>query len=107
MVAVTCSERRTRSEERRVGKECRSRWSPYQQKEKSGTDAVPHQWKEADAPLSARRPQRRAGGGRSPPDRWPWPHRATAIALPLSLFAFSTVLLASLLFLRASGSRCR
>src|SRR3989440_1958157 len=23
------SERRTRSEERRVGKECRSRWSPY------------------------------------------------------------------------------
>src|SRR6266511_2010945 len=34
MVAVTCSERRTRSEERRVGKECRSRWSPYQQKKK-------------------------------------------------------------------------
>ena len=24
-----CAQRRTRSEERRVGKECRSRWSPY------------------------------------------------------------------------------
>ena len=24
-----CGEKRTRSEERRVGKECRSRWSPY------------------------------------------------------------------------------
>nr|WP_178139011.1 hypothetical protein [Enterococcus faecium] len=26
---TVCSERGTRSEERRVGKECRSRWSPY------------------------------------------------------------------------------
>src|SRR5690242_21941247 len=26
-----------RSEERRVGKECRSRWSPYHQKKKEGT----------------------------------------------------------------------
>src|SRR5256885_12633641 len=25
----TCASRSTRSEERRVGKECRSRWSPY------------------------------------------------------------------------------
>src|SRR5829696_9310806 len=31
----TCSIR-WRSEERRVGKECRSRWSPYHSKEKSG-----------------------------------------------------------------------
>src|SRR5476649_16739 len=28
--------RTARSEERRVGKECRSRWSPYQPKKKSG-----------------------------------------------------------------------
>ena len=27
--AVACGLARTRSEERRVGKECRSRWSPY------------------------------------------------------------------------------
>src|SRR5947208_17051136 len=27
-----------RSEERRVGKECRSRWSPYHEKEKEATD---------------------------------------------------------------------
>src|SRR5215204_7312848 len=32
---ATCSAVRTpRSEERRVGKECRSRWSPYHQKKK-------------------------------------------------------------------------
>ena len=27
--AIDLAERRDRSEERRVGKECRSRWSPY------------------------------------------------------------------------------
>ena len=27
--AYTCCHRKRRSEERRVGKECRSRWSPY------------------------------------------------------------------------------
>ena len=26
---ISCSDVETRSEERRVGKECRSRWSPY------------------------------------------------------------------------------
>src|ERR1035441_7776109 len=28
-VKITCSDKNVRSEERRVGKECRSRWSPY------------------------------------------------------------------------------
>src|SRR5438309_9602015 len=33
----------TRSEERRVGKECRSRWSPYhEKKKKDGTDEDKH-----------------------------------------------------------------
>ena len=27
--AHTCDDKKLRSEERRVGKECRSRWSPY------------------------------------------------------------------------------
>src|SRR5438270_11853027 len=30
-----CNNRESRSEERRVGKECRSRWSPYQEKKKN------------------------------------------------------------------------
>src|SRR6185312_14098257 len=38
-----------RSEERRVGKECRSRWSPYQQKKKNSLRAG---W---DARLSSRK----------------------------------------------------
>src|SRR2546427_2636039 len=29
ILACACGDRRIRSEERRVGKECRSRWSPY------------------------------------------------------------------------------
>ena len=29
MVGITAAEQNIRSEERRVGKECRSRWSPY------------------------------------------------------------------------------
>src|SRR5215217_8561029 len=33
-----CGRRCTRSEERRVGKECRSRWSPYHLKKKSTYD---------------------------------------------------------------------
>src|SRR2546422_10363187 len=31
---------RTRSEERRVGKECRSRWSPYHYKKKEDNDPI-------------------------------------------------------------------
>src|SRR5215469_4892605 len=31
------------SEERRVGKECRSRWSPYHKKKKEGGSAILHQ----------------------------------------------------------------
>ena len=31
-------QRQLRSEERRVGKECRSRWSPYHQKKKGGSE---------------------------------------------------------------------
>src|SRR5437868_14997248 len=31
---------RKRSEERRVGKECRSRWSPYHEKKKRGTQPM-------------------------------------------------------------------
>src|SRR6266436_5239574 len=40
-----CSVRPARSEERRVGKECRSRWSPYHQKKKktkTSMDCVDH-----------------------------------------------------------------
>src|SRR5947209_18097237 len=33
-----------RSEERRVGKECRSRWWPYQQKKKRTTTGRHHRW---------------------------------------------------------------
>src|SRR5436309_16084044 len=33
-----CPSPATRSEERRVGKECRSRWSPYHEKKKDGED---------------------------------------------------------------------
>src|SRR5437773_3778711 len=33
--AATLDESTPRSEERRVGKECRSRWSPYQEKKKN------------------------------------------------------------------------
>ena len=29
MITDVCTKRKVRSEERRVGKECRSRWSPY------------------------------------------------------------------------------
>src|SRR6266487_7001726 len=47
------SRRSTRSEERRVGKECRSRWSPYHQKKKR--------------PLRRRRP--RQAQGRVAPQR--------------------------------------
>src|SRR5262245_65221856 len=31
-IAGQCRAKETRSEERRVGKECRSRWSPYEQR---------------------------------------------------------------------------
>src|SRR5687768_18388920 len=33
-----------RSEERRVGKECRSRWRPYQQRKKSGQAEAVGRW---------------------------------------------------------------
>src|SRR5690554_8179413 len=33
-VLICCIQLKDRSEERRVGKECRSRWSPYHEKEK-------------------------------------------------------------------------
>src|SRR5438128_12685281 len=39
----------TRSEERRVGKECRSRWSPDHQEEKGHTSAI------ADSPMQSPR----------------------------------------------------
>src|SRR5438270_12758081 len=35
-----------RSEERRVGKECRSRWSPYHQKKKKSEDMTAHRPRE-------------------------------------------------------------
>src|SRR5580693_10025629 len=38
LVDAHASERDDRSEERRVGKECRSRWSPYHQKKKKKQD---------------------------------------------------------------------
>src|SRR6476661_8999277 len=50
---------RGRSEERRVGKECRSRWSPYHYKKKK-------------TPPRRRRPRR----SRRPPSRWPEVARA-------------------------------
>src|SRR5690349_25178459 len=34
---ISDEERAERSEERRVGKECRSRWSPYHEKKNEGT----------------------------------------------------------------------
>src|SRR5579859_8292123 len=52
-----CSRRR--SEERRVGKECRSRWPPYHEKKKQSPERVPDQ--ESDGSGAHRR-----GAARSP-----------------------------------------
>src|SRR5579872_7634421 len=38
---AVCHRHRTRSEERRVGKECRSRWSSYHEKKKVSRTVVP------------------------------------------------------------------
>src|SRR5687767_8972572 len=40
MLELFLADEATRSEERRVGKECRSRWSPYHEKKKQGRDRL-------------------------------------------------------------------
>src|SRR5215467_15578685 len=45
-----------RSEERRVGQECRSRWSPYHEEKKSLSAIRPHSLPRRGAPMRSRPP---------------------------------------------------
>src|SRR5712664_3833586 len=76
-LTVIGGRRWTRSEERRVGKECRSRWSPYHYKKKRLLRETPP----PTPPAGARR--------KSHPSRWPlWPRVSDGCRRALSAFGF-------------------